>query len=67
MVSKVIKIKGGEYVLGPDGRIRAVETYFGLSTDPKPTEGVNNADRYLEMDKGTVSIYDEDNKTWWPL
>jgi hypothetical protein len=29
-------------------------------------EGVNNADRYLEMDTGEVSLFDETNQRWWP-
>ena len=67
MVSRIIKVKGGEYVISGNGRMLAVETYFGLSSDPKPTERANNADRFMEMDTRKVYVYDEDNKTWWPL
>ena len=67
MITKVIAAKGGEFAVDADGRLRAVETHYGLSDDPKPTEGVHNADRYLEMDSGAVSIFDEANRKWWPV
>ena len=67
MITKIITAKCGEFAVEADGRLRAVETYYGLSSDPKPTEGVNNADRYLEMDSGNVSLFDEENKQWHPI
>ena len=67
MITKIIKVKGGEFAVGADGRMRPVETHYGLSTDPKPTVGVSNADRYLEMDTGEVSLFDETNQCWWPV
>lgn len=67
MISTTITIKGGEYAIEPDGRIRAVQTLYGLSTDEKPTEGVRDADRFFEKDTAEVYIYDEENKKWWPV
>ena len=67
MITKTIQIKGGIYAVEPDGRIRAVETHYGISADTKPTEGIRNADRYMEMDSGEVYLFDEENKKWWPV
>lgn len=66
MITKIITVKGGEFAVEADGRLRPVETYYGLSADPKPMEGVNNADRYMEMDTGEVSLFDATNHRWWP-
>ena len=67
MITKTITVKGGEFVVEADGRLRPVETHYGLSGDTKPVAGVNNADRYLEMDTGEVSLFDETNQCWWPV
>lgn len=67
MITKTITVKGGEFVVEADGRLRPVETYYGLSGDTKPVAGVNNADRYLEMNTGEVSLFDETNQCWWPV
>lgn len=45
---------------------------FGLSTDEKPTktfEGrfIGNASTFMEMDTGSVYIYDEDGEKWWEV
>ena len=66
MVTKTITVKGGEFAVEPDGRLRPIETYYGMSGDAKPTEGVNNADRYLEMDTGDIFLFDETGKQWLP-
>ena len=39
-------------------------TYAGLSTDSKPTEGVNNGDCFLAMDTGKIYFYDAANEQW---
>ena len=67
MITKMIRAKGGEFAVETDGHIRPVETYYGLSTDAKPAQGVNNADRYLEMDSGKVYLFDEGGKRWLPM
>ena len=67
MITKIITAKGGEFAVGADGRLRPVETHFGLSTDTKPTEGVQNAERYFEMDSGDLYLYDADGKQWLPV
>lgn len=36
----------------------------GLSTDTKPLN-VGNASIFIEMDTGTVYLYDADNRTWY--
>ena len=67
MITKIITVKGGEFAVEADGRMRPVETHYGLSDDPKPMEGVNNADRYMEIDTGEVLLFDETNHRWWPV
>ncbi len=67
MVTKTIKVKGGEYAIEPDGRIRPVATHYGMAADPKPIEGVNDADRYMEKDTGNLFLFDEDGKQWLPF
>lgn len=39
-------------------------TYFFLSTDQKPTEGVGNGSAGIEMDTGKLYFYDLANTTW---
>ena len=48
MITKTITVKGGEFAVEANGRLRPIETYYGMKADPKPTEGVCDADRYLE-------------------
>ncbi len=66
MVTKIIKVKGGEYAVEPDGRIRPVATFYGMEKDTKPIEGVQDADRYMEKDTGKLFLFDEDGKQWLP-
>lgn len=66
MITKIITAKGGEFEVGTDGLLRPVETHYGLSSDTKPTDGVRNAERYLEMDTGKLFLYDADNEEWLP-
>lgn len=39
-------------------------TYFGLSTDSKPSVGVGNGSCFLEMDTGKIYFYDADGSQW---
>ena len=71
MVTRLVKIDG-------DDRTNLIgETkygrYYGKSTDPKPTEGVNNADLFFEMDKTKnaegewvhrIFMFDADTASW---
>lgn len=41
-----------------------ISTYYGLSTDSKPTEGVGNGSAFIEMDTSKVYFFDVDNITW---
>ena len=67
MITKIITAKGGQFAVETDGRYRAVETYYGMSSDEKPTTGVNNADRFFEMDTCALFVYDESGKQWIPV
>ena len=39
------------------------QTFFGLSTDSKPTD-VANGSCFLEMNTGKIYFYDAANSTW---
>lgn len=48
-----------------DGVYSAAATYFGLSTDTKPTgDTVGNGSCFLEMDTSKVFFYDADGALW---
>lgn len=40
------------------------KTYYGLSTDSKPTEGVANGSAFVEMDTSKLYFFDLENVTW---
>jgi hypothetical protein len=62
LITKNIELDGSEIAIN-DG-YRKIVTAYGLSTDEKPIDGYKNADRFIEMDTGNVSIFDEENKKW---
>lgn len=66
MITKVITANGDEIAVGADGSLRPVATYYGMSSDPKPLEDVNDADRYLEKDTKKLFIFDADGNQWLP-
>ena len=39
-------------------------TYYGLSTDDKPTGTALNGRAFVEMDTGKLYFYDAENETW---
>ena len=48
-----------------NGVYSATETYFGLSTDTKPTgDTVANGSCFLEMDTSKIYFYDADGAEW---
>ena len=56
-----------EYTIDSNGQRRYVKTYYGKSNEAKPIDGVNDSDRYFEKDTSNVSIYDEEDKEWYPI
>lgn len=38
--------------------------YAGLSTDTKPIEGVENGDKFIEIDTGKIYLFDAQNAEW---
>lgn len=40
------------------------KTFYGLSTDIKPTENIVNGSAFIEMDTGTLYFYDQAGETW---
>lgn len=45
-------------------RYRRPMTWYGLSTDAKPTENVINSSVFVEMDTGKLYFYDQTNEEW---
>ena len=41
-----------------------ISTYYGLSTDTKPTKGVGNGSAFIEMDTSKVYFFDAGNSEW---
>ena len=63
-VSKIITIDGTQYTV-LDHDIKSLHPeYYGLSTDTKPTTGVENASVFYEMDTQKVFMFDEDSASW---
>lgn len=46
-----------------EGEKKGVELR-GLSTDPKPTEGIENGSIFIEIDTGKFFMYDGENQLW---
>lgn len=40
------------------------KTFYGLSTDTKPTENIVNGSAFIEMDTSTLYFYDQAGETW---
>ncbi len=38
--------------------------YYGLSTDTKPMDGVDNAALFIEMDTDKVYLFDAEDAEW---
>lgn len=64
MVTEVIHAKGGQISVHADGTRSQRSEYYWLSTDVKPSEGVENADVGYEMDTKKVYLFDLTNKVW---
>jgi len=39
-------------------------TYYGLTTDEKPTQYVQNGSVFIEMDASALYFYDAETETW---
>ena len=61
MITKFIEIAGN---IVNAKTLNKQSGYFGLSTDEKPTNQVNNADAFYEIDTKKIFLFDEDGKTW---
>lgn len=48
----------------PDGTILYYGTHYGLSTDPKPTNGVFNGSQFVEMDTSKLYFFSEEGQAW---
>lgn len=49
--------------ISEDGEKKGVELR-GLSTDSKPTEGIENGSIYYEMDTKKIYMFDGENQQW---
>lgn len=47
-----------------DGVTTVNQTYYGKSTDSKPTAGIGNGSVYIEMDTGKAYFYDAAASAW---
>ena len=47
-----------------DGVATVNQTYYGLSTDSKPTSGIGNGSCFIEMDTGNVFFFNAASGTW---
>lgn len=47
-----------------DGRYVRPVTFFGLSTDTKPTDYIANGSVFIEMDTSKVYFFDAANSQW---
>ena len=47
-----------------NGGFLTVETFYGLSTDDKPTNTANGS-KFIEMDTGLEFLYDFAGQTWY--
>lgn len=47
-----------------DGIATINQTYYGISTDSKPTTGVGNGSCFIEMDTGKVCFFDAERNLW---
>lgn len=47
-----------------DGATAFNQTYYGLSTDTKPTTGIGNGSVFIEMDTGKAFFFDAENSLW---
>ena len=65
-MTKTITVKGGEFAVEADGRLRPVETYYINSDESYPMEGVHDADRLIVKDTGDRYLFDETGKQWLP-
>ena len=47
-----------------DGIATNNQTYYGLSTDSKPTTGVGNGSCFIEMNTGKVYFFNAAGNAW---
>ena len=47
-----------------NGTIGVNATFYGLSTDTKPTTKVSNGSCFIEMDTGKAYFFDAENSEW---
>lgn len=47
-----------------NGGFLSVETFYGLSTDTKPTVAANGS-KFVEMDTGKEYLFDYEGATWY--
>ena len=47
-----------------DGLVTVNKTFYGKSTDQKPTLGVGNGSFFIEIDTGKALIFDASTSSW---
>ena len=61
-----VKKQAVRFVPDASGALQSVDMLelYGLSTDTKPTQNVSNASCFVEMDTGSIYLFDEENAKW---
>lgn len=52
---------GAQYITN---RYWRPKTFYGLSTDTKPTDNIVNGSVFIEMDTSTMYFFDQENAEW---
>ena len=47
-----------------NGEVKGIKELRGLSTDEKPTAGIDNGSVFIEIDTGKVFMFDLKNAEW---
>ena len=64
MITRIVKINGDDLICQTGNNICRHAEYYGKSSDAKPTDGVNNADIFYEMDTKKIFLFDKDASAW---
>lgn len=67
MVTTRIMVNGVSNIVYADGTVVIEREAYGRSTDTKPINGMHNGEKFIEMDTGTLFVFDEEAATWHPL
>lgn len=64
MISKIATINGTKYLVREDFSRESMFDFYGTSGDTKPTQDIENASVFYEMDTQKVFMFDADSNAW---